>query len=151
MRRQLSSCSWILGLGLSALLASCSSSPNEQSALLTERHFRTSAPIREAYTRYFEVVADGEVVGHLLSYDELPVYDETERTLPAGSHRIQSLDFRDLGYVTITGDIRRFDGRGGSASLGQFELEPGLARFFAADQVKLRPLKPAVQEMPRAD
>ena len=99
---------------------------------------------RESNTTYWEIRADGKHVGYLLSYDALSEFNEVERHLPSGSHRIQDLGFSDLGYVTPTGEVLRH-AAGGAQSLGSHPLNEGLRMFYGEPQdIELIRLRDAI-------
>lgn len=87
--------------------------------------------------------ANGVHVGYLVSYGAIPIHAQGEvaRRLPTGSHRIQGVDFEELGYVTPDGEVCRYTTPGESESVGfRDNLNDGLAIFFGGATVNLRPI-----------
>jgi hypothetical protein len=78
------------------------------------------------------VESGNEPLGYLLSYEEIPPRVDVRRALPTGSYRIQDLEFRDVGFITLSGEVFRHTLPDGSESLGHADLIPGLTRFFDA-------------------
>ncbi len=99
------------------------------------------------YARTSEILVDGAPVGYLIEYQPIPTGITATRALPTGSYRIQGRDFEDVGFVSPRGEFHRHLKGGGSESLGNWNLETGLLRFFdGVRQVKLVPLEPTPQK-----
>ena len=104
-----------------------------------------SVPAREPYTRCYEILNLGALIGYLVSYEALPSPEHPERSLPTGASRIQDLNFRDIGFLTRDQTLHRFDELGNAVRLGNFPRDEALRRFFDTfGRIELRPLSEAV-------
>ena len=137
-----------------AVFASCQSSGVETTTspdVAAEPDSPTNVGLREPYTRCFEIHVGGTPVGYLLTYDPVPLYAEVERSLPVGTHRIRSLEFAEVGFITPEGEVWRYEGND-SVSLGTHELHVGLSNFFGDGwPVNLTPLQPIEAATSRID
>jgi hypothetical protein len=120
-------CGWIF-------LASCSSTSPQPSMEAQPG----PATQREAYTAYEQLEINGELVGFLLFYQEIPGHAQVERTLPTGSIRIQDVSFEDVGFISPRREWFRHTIPGSSSNLGIHNLQAGLRMFFATDSAVQR-------------
>jgi hypothetical protein len=130
-----------LVLGLAACASSGEKAPDAGGNHAA--HLNAQPWERDPYTRTSEIVIDGAVAGYLVEYQPIPDGTQVERALPTGSYRIEGKRFEPIGFVSPSGDVRRFVADG-SESLGSWRLEEGLKLFFkTSSRVQLRELRPA--------
>lgn len=63
------------------------------------------------FTETYELLVDGEHVGYVTEFLDVPIGTRDSRPLPTGSLMVEDLDFRWLGYVLPSDEAFTFDDR----------------------------------------
>lgn len=140
-----------LVLALAACAGTDEKAPgSDESHVRHDGHVKSQPGERDLFTRTSEIVIDKAVVGYLVEYQPLPAGSRIERDLPTGSYLIEGRKFDLIGVISPSGDVRRIS-KSGSESIGVWNLEEGLKRFFGSStRVELRELRTSPPPKPPA-
>ena len=98
-----------------------------------------AAPVRDAWTTYFQVKDGAKVVGYVMRYDDPPVGAFVEGRAPTGTLLVEDSDFTRIGFVTNAGKAFRFRGKD-TEELGVATIEEHLPTYFGKQGLRLEPL-----------
>jgi len=82
------------------------------------------------YSETSAIAIDGDPVGYLLTFKEVPVGSGEHHSCPPGTHYIKGPDFKNLGFITPKGQVFRYAKDNKPVEICRFTLHKNLAVFF---------------------
>lgn len=95
------------------------------------------AEFSASHTLTQTIVVDGDKVGYLFTYQEVPKETGKPQLAPAGTAFIKNLDFNNIGFIDPYGKTFRFLENNNTEVVCQFTTAKNLATFFGLPEAEV--------------
>jgi hypothetical protein len=95
------------------------------------------AEFTATHTLTQSILIDGEKMGYLFTYNEVPVETGEPQLAPPGTAFIKNLDFQNIGFMDPYGKTFRFLENNRTEAVCQSTTEKNLATFFGLPEATI--------------